>query len=206
MLLIRIMQPAVHSGPGRPREFELQAAVENAIEVFRAQGYHGTSVQDLTVGTGLGRGSLYKAFRDKHSLFLAALSHYMAQSLQRLADDLGQPGSARDAIRRALMGFANRAADGECRGCLVTSAAMELMPQDAEVSALINRQFQRIQDLFAAAVIRGQVGGDIPSTHDERAIAQLMVCTIQGLRILGKTRPSQSDTSRLVDTALRVLD
>ena len=200
------MQPALHPGPGRPREFELETAVEDAIEVFRAQGYHGTSVQDLTAGTGLARGSLYKAFHDKHSLFVKALEHYASRSLQRLAQDLAQPGSARQAIRAALMGYARRAGDGTCEGCLVTTAAMELVPQDAEVTAVITRQFRRIQDLFAAAVIRGQANGDINPAHDEHAIAHLMQCTIHGLRILGKTRPSEAETSRVVETALRVLD
>ena len=199
------MQSAVHSGPGRPREFDIETAVESAIEVFRTRGYHGTTVEDLTTGTGLARGSLYKAFGDKHALFMAALDHYSSLSLQRLAQDLAQPGSAREAIRRALMNYARRVSDGLCRGCIVTTAAMELMPQDAEVSALINRQFRRIQDLFAAAVIQGQAAGDIPYAHDERAIAQLMLCTINGLRVLGKTRPTEAETTRMVETVLRVL-
>jgi TetR/AcrR family transcriptional repressor of nem operon len=200
------MTNAIHPGPGRPREFDLETAVAHAVEVFRAHGYNGTSVQDLEAGTGLARGSLYKAFGDKHALFMAALDHYTNQSLQRLADDLGQAGPAREAIRNALMAYARRAADGQCRGCLVTAAAMEMMPQDAAVSALITRQFRRIQDLFAAAVIRGQAGGEIGRTHDERAIAQLMLCTIHGLRILGKTRPSEAETARVVEAVLRVLD
>ena len=64
--------------PGRPREFDIDEAVESAILVFKSRGYHGTSVQDLTEGTGLARGSLYKAFHDKRTLFLAALDHYTA--------------------------------------------------------------------------------------------------------------------------------
>ena len=46
--------------------------------MFKSRGYHCTSVQDLTEGTGLARGSLYKAFHDKRTLFLAALDHYTA--------------------------------------------------------------------------------------------------------------------------------
>src|SRR5580658_10217302 len=91
---------------GRPREFDLDAAVLDAIEVFRARGYHGASVQDLTDGTGIARGSLYKAFHDKRTLFLAALDHYTAASLRRVGDTLSRPGSARAAIRVALMGYA----------------------------------------------------------------------------------------------------
>jgi TetR/AcrR family transcriptional repressor of nem operon len=192
--------------PGRPREFDLEEAVESAILVFRARGYHGTSVQDLTEGTGLARGSLYKAFHDKRTLFLAALDHYTAAALRRVGDALGQPGSAREAIRETLMGYARRAATAQGKqGCLITSAAMELMPEDAEVSAQITRMFRRMQDLFAAAVIRGQACGEISGSLDERAVARMLVCTIQGLRVLGKTGPSEQDMAEVVETALRAL-
>ena len=192
--------------PGRPREFDIDEAVENAMLVFRAHGYHGTSVQDLTEGTGLARGSLYKAFRDKRTLFLAALDHYTAASLRRVGDALSEPGSARDAIRGALMGYARRAAAAQGQqGCLITAAAMEMMPDDVEVSAVISRMFRRMQDLFAAAVIRGQASGEIGADLDERAIARMLLCTIQGLRVLGKTGPSEQEMTEVVETALRAL-
>ena len=93
--------PISDRGPGRPREFELDAAVDDAIEVFRAHGYHGTSVQDLSEGTGLARGSLYKAFHDKRTLFLAALDHYTAASLRRVGERFGaaRPGARGDSRR-----------------------------------------------------------------------------------------------------------
>ena len=191
---------------GRPREFDIDEAVEDAIEVFRSHGYHGTSVQDLIDGTGLARGSLYKAFHDKRTLFLTALDHYTAASLQRVADGLASPGSARVAIRETLLGYARRAAAQQGRrGCLLTAAAMEMMPEDAEVSALITRMFRRLEDLFAAAVIRGQAAGEVPRHYDERAIARQLLCTIQGLRVLGKTGPSERETTEIVDQTLRIL-
>jgi TetR/AcrR family transcriptional repressor of nem operon len=203
---LKLVPPVSDRGPGRPREFDIDEAVADAIEVFRARGYHGTSVQDLTEGTGLARGSLYKAFRDKRSLFLAALDHYTAAALQRVGDTLAEPGSARAAIRETLMGYARRAAEGQGRqGCLITAAAMEMMPGDAEVGALITRMFRRMQDLFAAAVIRGQTAGEIPRDYDERAIARLLLCTVQGLRVLGKTGPSERELAELVDIAMRAL-
>jgi TetR/AcrR family transcriptional repressor of nem operon len=192
--------------PGRPREFDIDEAVENAIRVFRAHGYHGTSVQDLTEGTGLARGSLYKAFHDKRTLFLAALDHYTAASLRRIADALAQPGSAREAIREALLGYARRAAVAQGQqGCLITAATMEMTPGDIEVGAIIARMFRRMQDLFAAAVIRGQSSGEISGDLDERAAARMLVCVIQGLRVLGKTGPSEQDMIEVAETALRAL-
>jgi TetR/AcrR family transcriptional regulator, transcriptional repressor for nem operon len=193
------------AGPGRPREFDLDVALQDAIEVFRTHGYHGTSVQDLTAGTGLARGSLYKAFHDKRSLFLAALEHYMAGSLQRLSATLNAPGSAREAIRETLLAYAKRVAGAQCEGCLITMAAMEMVPQDAEVSAILRRNVRRMQDLFAAAVIRGQLAGDIAAGADERAIARMLVVTIQGLRVFGKTAPSLAEVTDVVDLAMRAI-
>ena len=198
--------PSDRALPGRPREFDIDEAVESAILVFRSRGYHGTSVQDLTEGTGLARGSLYKAFHDKRTLFLAALDHYTAASLRRVGDALNQPGSARAAIREALLGYARRAAAAQGQqGCLIVAAAMEMMPDDVEVGALISRMFRRMQDLFAAAVIRGQSSGEIAADLDERAIARLLLCTIQGLRVLGKTGPTEQDMTEVVEMALRAL-
>ena len=206
MTSVKSLQGSEHPGPGRPREFDIDEAVEAAIEVFRTRGYHGTSVQDLTDGTGIARGSLYKAFHDKRSLFLAALEQSTAGSVQRIAETLAQPGSAREAIRETLMGYARRAsaARGQ-RGCMITTAAMEMMPNDVEATALITRMYRQIQDLFAATIIRGQAAGDIPRRYDERATARLLLCTIQGLRVLGKTGPTETEMAELVDAVMRAL-
>lgn len=50
---------------GRPREFELEEAARDAMNVFWDLGYEAASLPDLIAGTGLSRGSLYKAFGDK---------------------------------------------------------------------------------------------------------------------------------------------
>jgi TetR/AcrR family transcriptional repressor of nem operon len=202
----RTTQDHESAGPGRPREFDLDQAVEAAIEVFRTRGYHGTSVQDLTDGTGIARGSLYKAFHDKRSLFLAALDQSTTASVQRIAATLSQPGTVRAAIRETLMGYAHRAsaAQGQ-RGCMITTAAMEMMPNDPEATAIITRMYRQIQDLFAAALIRGQSTGEISRDYDDRATARLFLCTIQGLRVLGKTGPSEAETAELVEAVMRTI-
>ena len=63
---------------GRPRSFDLEAAVECAMNVFWSRGYHATALPDLLRATKLSRGSLYAAFGGKHALFLRALDRYIA--------------------------------------------------------------------------------------------------------------------------------
>src|ERR1700744_6602744 len=98
------MSAAHHAGraaPGRPREFDLDDAVRDALEVFRQRGYHGASMVDLLEGTKLSRGSLYKAFPAKRALFFAAFDLYAREAMERWRDKRSQ-GMGREGIRTAL--------------------------------------------------------------------------------------------------------
>jgi tetracycline repressor-like protein len=53
---------------GRPREFDIDAALDKSVLVFRERGYHATSIADLTGAMELASGSVYKAFKDKAQL------------------------------------------------------------------------------------------------------------------------------------------
>ena len=83
----------------RPREFDPDKALEQAMDVFWQHGYEGASLPDLLSGMGLTRGSLYKAFKDKRSLFLLVLNRYeqiaVAQAVALLGDDSIPDGADR---------------------------------------------------------------------------------------------------------------
>ena len=60
----------------RPRAFDEAKVISQARTLFAAQGYNGTSIDDLVKETGLLRGSLYKAFGSKRNLFVKLLSEF----------------------------------------------------------------------------------------------------------------------------------
>src|SRR5213593_4367778 len=95
-------QIPVPSPRGRPRSFDVDAAVERAMDVFWSRGYHATALPDLLRATKLSRGSLYAAFGDKHSLFLRALDRYIADALTRLDIELDPHREAVDGLRAYL--------------------------------------------------------------------------------------------------------
>ena len=176
------------------------------MHVFWTRGYHATSMTDLLEATGLSRGSLYKAFGDKRSLFLKALDLYAEAGLEELGRPLAMPGSAKQAIRNALTIYVPLSAGNTGRrGCMVMATAAEMLPHDPDVSARVQDVFRRIQGLLADAVRRGQDRNEISLDLDARDIARFLVCQIEGMRLLGKAGSTRKEMAAVVDAAMRSL-
>src|ERR1700754_3990018 len=87
----------------RPRKFDETEVVAAARDEFWTRGSAGTSVDDLTTATGLGKGSLYGAFGDKHDLYLRTLDDYIASSLDDVRAQLRDPAfSAYERLARHI--------------------------------------------------------------------------------------------------------
>ena len=96
----------------RPRKFVEDQVIEAARDQFWARGYAGTSLDDLVAATGLGRGSLYGAFGDKHVIFMRALDEYstatMAAVLPSLVAAVGEPEPSRAGLETAASAMDRR--------------------------------------------------------------------------------------------------
>lgn len=192
---------------GRPREFELDDAVRKAMDVFWDRGYHDASLPDLLEGMDLSRGSFYKAFVDKRGVYLRALDAYIEDAVRTVGETLHSGPSAKAAIREAFSQQVDATSGKQgLRGCFVVLAAVEMLPGDEEVSARISRLFRRLQDLYAATIIRAQAAGEIDPALDERTLARFLVCQIQGMRVMGKAGADREDVRAMTDLALRSID
>ena len=195
-----------NASPGRPRQFVIEDAVHDAMHVFWTRGYHATSLTDLLEGTGLSKGSLYKAFGDKKSLFLKALDHYAEEGLEELDQALAAPGSVKAAIRAALTIYVPLSAgNAGSRGCMVMATAAEMLPHDPEIGARVQDTFRRIQALLAGAVRRGQATGELATDQDARDVARFLTCQIEGMRLLGKVGSTRQEMAAVVEAAMRSL-
>ena len=194
--------PPCRAAPGRPREFDLDDAVRDALEVFRQRGYHGASMVDLIEGTRLSRGSLYKAFPDKRALFFAAFDLYAREALERLGEKLRQ-GAAREGIRTALLHYAHISAQA-CgqKGCLISTATGELLPDDDEAKRKVEAYYASVVALLAEAVRRGQGEGVIDRAHDAQTLARYLQTIMQGLRFVAKTGAGEGELREVAATAM----
>jgi TetR/AcrR family transcriptional repressor of nem operon len=191
---------------GRPREFDMNAALDQAIRVFREQGYNATSIPDLIAAMGLASGSIYKAFRDKRAVFLAAYDRYTLLRNEQIAAVARTAKPARDRLRDVLAFYVESARGIEGRrGCLVVGSAVELAAVDREVAARVSASLGRNEAFLADLIRQGQADKSIPGRIEAEETARVMVYLTQGLRVLGKSGWPPPETSTVVDIAMKLL-
>ncbi|WP_183712355.1 TetR/AcrR family transcriptional regulator [Bradyrhizobium sp. ERR14] len=197
--------PSAARPPGRPREFDMDTALDRAVRMFRERGYHATSIGDLAAAMRLATGSIYKAFRDKHAVFLAAFERYTALRQEQTRSAAQRGTNGRDRVRNLLLSYVaqSQGAEGR-RGCLVVGSAVELSAVDSVVAARVGAQLKTNEDFIAGLIREGQADGSIPGHVAADDTARLMICITQGLRVVGKAR-LPLDGTRLVGVAMKLL-
>jgi len=191
----------------RPREFDADAALERAMQVFWAKGYEAASLDNLCEATGLNRSSLYGAFGDKHSLYLKALHHYEDASAARMAAALAGALPFRRAISRVLKRMIDDIVEGPGRrGCFIGNCAAELARNDRSAAARVRRSLGRIEAAIRDALICARGRSEFPDSADVAALARFLTAGIQGLRLVGKTRPERAALEDIAAVMLRCLE
>lgn len=190
----------------RPKEFDVDAALQSALEVFWEKGYEATSMQDLVDAMGIQRASLYATYGDKHALFLASLRMF-ADTVhhQRLAD-LEATHGPREAIRQSLLAFVpEESARKRARGCFLTNTALELAAHDPEAGRVVAHAQKQTEAWYARLIKKGKALGEIaPSVKPAEAASALLACLI-GVSVLSRSRPERVLLHAIVDDAMRRL-
>ncbi|MER6953672.1 MULTISPECIES: TetR/AcrR family transcriptional regulator [unclassified Streptomyces] len=192
----------------RTKEFDPDAALQSALELFWRCGYEATSVTDLVEHLGIGRASIYATFGSKHELYLKAMDRYAEMRDPFLLAELSQPGPALPAVRAVVRRFAAEAASPERRlnGCFVTNTAAELAPHDPAAARRVEISWEHLETLLHSSLVRAQAQGELPEGRDPRALARMLLVLLQGVRIVGKASGDSARVRDAAEQALALLD
>ncbi|MFC5825207.1 TetR/AcrR family transcriptional regulator [Nonomuraea insulae] len=185
----------------RTKEFDPDAALQQALELFWERGYEATSMADLVERLGVARASIYATFGGKRELYLKALERYLEQN--NAIEPLSQPGPALPAIRGLFDAYvAECLADELRRGCMVVNTAVEFAGRDAAVLAKVVVSWAGLETALAGALIRARAQGEIPAGKDPEALARFLLVLLQGIRVLGRADPDPRRLRDAVDQAM----
>ena len=183
----------------RPREFDESAAVERAMQAFWDHGYEATSTRDLCAATGLGRSSVYNTFTSKKALFQRSLKHYSAQGLAGRKAVLEGPGTAAERLAAMFGAIVDEELAHGRRGCLVVNTLAELGTPDDEVGEALKRDTEKQLALLGDCVREGVLDGSLRAGRAPRDVAEFLLSTISGLRMMSRRGASREAMHAVVD-------
>ena len=188
---------------GRPRAFDMDQALDQALHVFWEKGYVGTSITDLTEAMGINPPSLYAAFGNKEKLFKKALDRYEGLRDQILEEAFAAT-TAREAVTRLLEGTAERLSD-KCnpRGCLMVQGALSGGEECEAVKRELSSRRAGGEALIRKRLERAKKEGDLPPKVDAAALARFVATVMYGMAVQAAGGVAPKELRAIVNTALR---
>ncbi|WP_059003589.1 TetR/AcrR family transcriptional regulator [Pseudomonas syringae] len=175
---------------GRPRTFDRDVAITQALHLFWEHGYDATSLSQLkaNIGGGITAPSFYAAFGSKQALFTEVMERYLTTH-GRVTDSLFDTTlPPREAIEITL----RRSAKMQCepdhpKGCLVS---LGLMSACSEESKVISAPLAQARNLNRAGLIacidRAIASGELPATVIPETFATVFDSFMLGLSTLAR--------------------
>ncbi|MFC5663632.1 TetR/AcrR family transcriptional regulator [Kitasatospora misakiensis] len=188
---------------GRPRSFDREAALEQALRLFWERGYEATSVADLTTAMGIRPPSLYAAFGDKRALFDEVVARYQEGHGAYATRALAEEPTARAGVARMLREAAAEATDPDRPwGCLLISSTVNCTSSEvtAAVRELRNSNVRALESLIRADVAAGHE----PADTDPAALAQFIATVVQGMSQRARDGATRAELERVAADAMRV--
>jgi len=189
----------------RPREFDIDVAVEQAMSLFWQQGYHATPMPRLTTLLGIGSGSLYAAFGSKDGLYARALERYCDGLVAGLERDVRAGSDLRTALRDLLITMVTTDVADPERGCLLVSATTERAGHDDTVEQ-VRLTMTAVESVLTEALRHARERGELRGEHNPVELARFLTTFIQGVHVMGQARAGREFLESAVTGALRALD
>ncbi len=203
------MDQSVHNwimSQGRPREFDVDRALESATRQFWAVGYEATSLTDLLKVMKLSKSSLYQAFGNKEALFIRCLDYFQNTMANDLLSKLHNTESPRQFLADYLEGVIDEATRKSGRkGCLLVNTANELAQRNALVSAAVAKGSQHMMKVFTTALELAQQRGEIRTVVPAEDLARYYFSSVSGLRTMVKAGASRAELEPIAKLIMETL-
>ena len=192
---------------GRPREFDIDFALDAVMQTFWRKGYEATSMADLMAATGLHKGSIYGTFGDKHSLFIQALKRYLWEMDRTESEALKDAETPLDGLRsvgHAMIDLVDDDSDVP-KGCMAVNAIVEMAPDDKEIKQIMEEHVQSMRNSIVDAVTAAQEAGQIRRDRPADLIAGMIMTFVSGLSTTMKGYISTEEAHQLFDAQMEAI-
>ncbi|CAB3851023.1 TetR/AcrR family transcriptional regulator [Achromobacter sp. ACM03] len=196
-------KPATAPKIGRPKAFDKDRALLAAMRTFWAQGYEGTSIQDLVSATGVNKPSLYATFGCKEEIFRQAVELYDRVEGRATAQSLSAARTAREAVETMLRSNARAYAVNEGpRGCMIVLSSLLGAPENESVRAFLAANREEGESTLRERLAQGIAEGDLAPSADVRQLAAFYTTVLEGLSIQARDGAGAKKLNMIIDAAM----
>ncbi|MDQ0741244.1 TetR/AcrR family transcriptional regulator [Pseudomonas sp. W4I3] len=195
-------------GRGRPRAYDPQTALQQALGVFWSTGYSGASLDSIATAAGMNRPSLYAAFGDKHSLYIKALEQYWEVASAEMQAALTDTGlTLREALLRFYEGQLSIyfSGEGQPRGCFAIGTATTEAVDDPEIRAVLSDRLSRLDADLEVRLRTAIESGELKGGVDAAALAVLASSLLHSISIRARAGKSRGELTALARGAVSVI-
>ncbi len=172
---------------GRPRSFDRDEAINQAMLLFWKYGYESTSLSQLKAGMGgISAPSFYAAFGSKEALFKEVVTRYIDTYGQVTISPLwDQTIPPKKAIELALRRSAKMQTEGSHPpGCLLVLSVSVCSPEHDHIQKLLTDARKRVRKGFVSCVQRAIDNGELEGESDPEVMAAMFDSFLLGFSTL----------------------
>ena len=193
-------------GMGRPREFDAETALDQAMEVFWRHGYEGATIAQLTEAMGINPPSLYACFGNKEGLLKAALDRYTKLRGVWMDEVVAAP-TARDVAERMLMGIADKQTDpANPPGCLLVQGGIACGTGSENVPFELAARRAENEDQLRDRFVRAKAEGDLKPTSDPAALARYVSAVSVGMGVMASSGSDREALRQVASVAVQAVE
>lgn len=193
-------------GMGRPREFDAETALDQAMEVFWRHGYEGATIAQLTEAMGINPPSLYACFGNKEGLLKAALDRYTKLRAVWMDEVVAAP-TARDVAERMLMGIAEKQTDpANPPGCLLVQGGIACGTGSENVPFELAARRAQNEDELRERFVRAKAEGDLKPTSDPAALARYVSAVSVGMGVMASSGADREALRQVASVAVQAVE
>jgi AcrR family transcriptional regulator len=193
---------------GRPRTFDPDIALRQALDLFWERGYEGTSLNDLAEAMGIASASIYACFGSKADLFRKVMALYGATSGEPPRRALREQPTACAAIREMLRATSNEITRPDTpHYCMLILSAPTGAVENQAVREFLAKLRRDMLTTIKDRLARGVTDGDLTaSAADLDAIARYYTTVVQGLSVQARDGADRAELEAVITCAMASWD
>ena len=164
--------------------------VAEAAPLFNQRGYEGSSCADLMAATGLKKGGIYRHFASKEQLAAAAFDYTWEAVWRSQQPDFDDRTDVVGWLKQAVANFVTRKMPVP-GGCPIMNTAIEADDGNPVLRARAVKALRSWSRRLESAVKHGIEGGQISRGVDPKAVATVIIATLEGALMISRLERNQ---------------